>query len=265
MRYLVAHAKDYGIDTSMIFVAGTSAGAITALSLAFMNNDMRPESSKKSTFSPDLGNIESSGNKIKTTFRIQAIANMWGAVNDIAILKNGRTSIVSFHGNKDQVVPITEGFPFADIKGNLGEHFFNKTYGSAIIDETIRKYGLRSELHVLEGKDHGPHVDALNHPNEIFFFIQRHITDFFHKEMSQYQRFIKLKEDASQWYYLSSSDHKLAVWHAQGGIILEQYVDRARVVWFDDFSQHQLSVEGYLNNDAYFSDRITIFRANRSN
>jgi hypothetical protein len=42
MRYLVLHQQDYCIDTSMIFVGGASAGAITAPNLAFMTNEARP-------------------------------------------------------------------------------------------------------------------------------------------------------------------------------------------------------------------------------
>lgn len=258
-RYLVSHAKEYGIDTSLIFVAGTSAGAITALSLAFMNNESRPESSKKSGLSPDLGNIESSGNKIKVPFKIKAIANMWGAVNDLEILKNAQVPIVSFHGDNDRVVPIGEGFPFSDIKGNLGERFFNKTYGSGMIDATVKKQGLRSELYVFEGKDHGPHVDDNYHTNEIFTFIQKSIESFFYKEMSLYQRnIISTKDFSSQWFTLSSAENRVVVWHALGGIILQQSKDKARVIWFADAPQKELTVEGLLNSNAYFSNTITI-------
>lgn len=42
MRFLVAHQEEYGIDTTMMFVGGTSSGAVTALNLAFLTNEMRP-------------------------------------------------------------------------------------------------------------------------------------------------------------------------------------------------------------------------------
>lgn len=45
--YLIANADEFGIDTTNIFAAGTSAGAITALNLAFMREKNRPESTKK--------------------------------------------------------------------------------------------------------------------------------------------------------------------------------------------------------------------------
>ena len=44
--YLIANADEFGIDTTNIFAAGTSAGAITALNLAFMEEKNRPESTK---------------------------------------------------------------------------------------------------------------------------------------------------------------------------------------------------------------------------
>ena len=45
--YLMENADEFGIDTTRIFAAGTSAGAITALNLAFMQEENRPESTKK--------------------------------------------------------------------------------------------------------------------------------------------------------------------------------------------------------------------------
>jgi len=45
--YLIANADEFGIDTKNIFAAGTSAGAITALNLAFMEEKNRPEPTKK--------------------------------------------------------------------------------------------------------------------------------------------------------------------------------------------------------------------------
>jgi hypothetical protein len=44
--YLIDNADEFNIDTKHIFAAGTSAGAITALNLAFMREENRPESTK---------------------------------------------------------------------------------------------------------------------------------------------------------------------------------------------------------------------------
>ncbi len=45
MRFLVSNANKYRIDTRNLFVAGCSAGAITALNLAFMTEEDRPTAS----------------------------------------------------------------------------------------------------------------------------------------------------------------------------------------------------------------------------
>ena len=75
MRFMVDHAKYYNIDTSNIFVGGASAGSITALNLAFMTDNDRPQAVKGNRFR-DMGTIASSGNSSHATFRIKALANM---------------------------------------------------------------------------------------------------------------------------------------------------------------------------------------------
>ena len=42
LRFLLAHADEYGIDTNNIFIGGTSAGSITALGAAFMTDQNLP-------------------------------------------------------------------------------------------------------------------------------------------------------------------------------------------------------------------------------
>ena len=40
-----------------------------------------------------------------------------GAVNNLEMIDNSKASVISFHGDKDDVVPIDHGHPFQDIKG----------------------------------------------------------------------------------------------------------------------------------------------------
>lgn len=46
VRYLLKNKEQYKIDTDNIFVAGSSAGAITALNVAFMSNEYIPDAAK---------------------------------------------------------------------------------------------------------------------------------------------------------------------------------------------------------------------------
>ena len=131
--YLISKADEYGIDTTKIFAAGASAGAITALNLAFMRDKDRPESTRHggffggmlSTLSSnltvfddlgfdfDLGPINSLSGSFSSPFRIKAVVNMWGAVHSLEILNNSvQTDILSFHGDADRIVPYSSGYPF---------------------------------------------------------------------------------------------------------------------------------------------------------
>ncbi len=123
MRYLVYHAEDYGIDTTLLFVGGSSAVSIIALNVAFMRNENRPRSSYKVVLGQDLGNIESSGNNLRSTFNIKGVANMWGAVYDINQFVNANASIISFHGDADSILPINYDYPFNKV-GKINKRFF---------------------------------------------------------------------------------------------------------------------------------------------
>ena len=138
MRFLVENQNKYQIDTSLIFVCGTSAGAITSLNLAFMQNQARPESTKGGFLSSDLGLIESSGNSIINNFTIKAVGNMWGAVNDLNHLKSNNCAVVSFHGDKDRIVPYGYDCPFEIVSKNIEESEFGTLYGSYEIHRILK-------------------------------------------------------------------------------------------------------------------------------
>lgn len=105
MRFLVHNRDKYRIDTSCLFVGGSSAGGITGLNLAFMRDKNRPASSyAKGRRYRDLGNVAASGNSLKDRFRVKAVANMWGAVQDLNMLSNASAGIISFHGDADNIV-----------------------------------------------------------------------------------------------------------------------------------------------------------------
>ena len=273
-RYLVKHRDEYGIDTSLIFVGGSSAGAITSLNLAFMRNNTRPKSSYGKLFTEDLGNIESSGNKIKVPFHIKAVANMWGAVNDLKQLENSRTSIISVHGDADQIVPYDNGFPFSDIKGPVGEMFFEKMYGSASIHRKAKQLGLREEMYPLKGMGHGPYEDKNGNLTPVFNFIQDHMDAFFYPEIvndnatlrpclpfvQPYMAVIPNKKSesvvldmkTSQYYELVGDNIVKVYWKIEGGFILAQQDNKVKIVWLENYPIQRLTASGCYTNGAAF-------------
>jgi len=153
--YLIENAQEFGIDTTRIFAAGSSAGAITALNLAFMQEKNRPSSTiaggSKKWFSSkvggltgainrvaalfgraalidpqklvndlglnsDLGTIGAVSGQLDRPFHINAVINLWGALHTTEMLKNStKTAILSIHGDNDHIVPYNYGYPFDEV------------------------------------------------------------------------------------------------------------------------------------------------------
>lgn len=257
MRYLVKHSEEYGIDTSLLFVAGSSAGSITALNLAFMRNNDRPKSTYGTKLIEDLGTIESSGNNIKTKFSIKALANMWGAVNDLKLLENAPTAIISFHGDQDQLVPYDSGFPFSDIKGPLGKIFFNEMFGSLAIHRKAQSIGLHEEMHTLEGLSHAPQEDKNGNLTPTFYFIQEKTGEFFYPEIVNDNVKLLSSLQSPQYYIATGSDIAQLNWKVEGGIILSAESNSAQVVWLSDTATHKISISGCYTNGAAFKKTLT--------
>lgn len=249
MRFLLSKKEEYRINPDYIFVAGSSAGAITSLNLAFMRNDTRPESSYKHGTSADLGGIESSGNALKQDFRIRAVANMWGALNSLNMMSSAKTSIISFHGDADKLVPYDEGIPFSDMKVKIGNLFFNKMYGSASVHRKAQQLGYRSELHTFKGAGHAPHVDKENQPTQEFYYIKDHITDFFYGEFVPPATAVRREPGRPQWYRLNADGLKDVRWKVEGGFILKEEDARVRVV-FVEGAPHSLRASALWENGA---------------
>lgn len=146
MCYLLRHPEHYPIDPNYLFVGGSSAGGITALNLAFMRDEDRPDCTKagvvnvvsheynkladrifrhrkhKDRGNEDLGNINSvaqnSGGDVD--FKINTVVNMWGAVHTLNMIDNrNNTAILSFHGDADSVVAYGYDYPFTKVETPL--------------------------------------------------------------------------------------------------------------------------------------------------
>lgn len=259
LRFLVSHADEYHIDTDRIFVAGSSAGAITGLNLAFMRDDVRPESTMgKRTFlshKADLGPIESSGNDIKAKFSIKAVANMWGAVSDLDLLHNSRTSIISFHGEDDKVVPYAEGYPLASVGEGLAKMLSEEMYGSACIDRKAAELGLHHSFHSFPGEGHAFNTTGKDkQPNANHVFIKNRIAEFFFDDMVK--EVAKIYTEVPGSYYVDCREITDVQWKVEGGFVLDQHDSESiSVLWCAD-RPHTLTVSGSYNHEIGWTDTI---------
>lgn len=227
MRFLVANQEKYGIDTSMIFVGGTSAGAITALNLAFMTNESRPEYTHSGFLKPDLGDIGNCGNNIKADFRIKGIVDMWGAMPDTALMRGHNIPIIAFHGDADDIVPYDYNYPFATA-GGLKTLLVEKMYGSSCIVDRAKKLGNKAQLITFSGYKHSPHVNPETKAlNENFYLIQNKMSNFFYEIIMPEE--IEIVEKGSSY---SLNVQPIATsWLVEGGIILNETKNHVEVQW----------------------------------
>lgn len=258
MRYLVDHADDFNIDTSLLFVGGTSAGSITALNLAFMRDDDRPRSAGGRR-SRDLGSIAGSGNSSTATFTIKGVANMWGAINNLNILKNSRTPIVSFHGDADKVVPYDNGYPFSDISQQLGKRMFERMYGSAQINKQAHELGIRSVLYTYPDEGHSLHHNADGSWNQKNWkSIRDRMCSFFYTEIAGHKPSIVADSNDKCHFYLDDMAATDVRWQVEGGFIIKLSELDIWVVWRDDESLHQLRASGKNERGFGFNNLLKI-------
>ena len=249
----MAHADQYTVDTENIFLAGTSAGSITALGAAFWTEDNLPPFVKENGLDTLCGDLESSGNELKNTFEIKALANMWGAVYDLDELESRKIPVISFHGTADNLVPYNEGIPFSTI----GEMLFDKMYGSYAMHGRLDALKVPNEFYPIEGAQHAPYQDKKGHPNDCYYFIQDHIRTFFSREL---QRAGSIVRDRNQLhaYTLQERNPEKLHWKAEGGFILRAEGQTVYVVWRKDAPQHRLTASGLRRNKVAFTQTVSI-------
>ena len=276
MRYMVHNAAKYRINTDWIFVGGTSAGAITSLNLAFMRNQNRPKSTRGSLMKSDLGNIESVSPQYTEKFSIKAVANMWGAVHDLNMIANAKTSIISFHGDADNIVPYGYDYPFNDVLDPikialrndnspeaqsvkslfsmpLNRTMTNKMYGSSMVDKMAKSKGNRSKLFTYPGGGHSLHVDKNNNLVPYFYFIQDSVTAFFVEELIPDPIRIERDKNNPICYKVKCANIREIYWKAENGIILESSSRQAKIILLPCAEQKKIIVSGRYSNGIYFS------------
>ncbi|MEX6686504.1 alpha/beta hydrolase fold domain-containing protein [Danxiaibacter flavus] len=131
--YLATHFKDLDVDTTKLFLTGSSAGAETVLNLVW--NPFKP---KKDTSSPK--------------FKYAGVLSFSGALLDLTRLKNAPvTPLLMMHGTNDQLVPFgTDAHRFC----NASDNGWLMMFGSSTIYQEMRKKQLPVILYTYEGLGH---------------------------------------------------------------------------------------------------------------
>lgn len=155
MRYLAQFSADLGIDTTNIFLTGSSAGCFSALHSTFMTDAQRPQGTYGILLEPnDMGCSNCSGNNYLNNreIRPKGIINNWGAILDTALISPtafDNVPVISFHGTEDLIVPYNSGSPFS-------YPLFPVVQGSVPIHQRLNNLGITNQFVSLTGEGHEP-------------------------------------------------------------------------------------------------------------
>ena len=148
IRFLRKNGSSYGIDTSQIFLTGSSAGSITALHIAYLDSTEVPKNSVNwsnlgGTFDgPDRGTPG-----IST--RVSGVIANWGAIGDTVWMKNSKVPVYCVHGLTDSTV-------FYDLIPADGPF----KYSSKYIYAATQRLGITSGLKTFANTGHTLDNDA---------------------------------------------------------------------------------------------------------
>lgn len=106
VRFFRKYAEKYGIDTSQIFVAGSSAGSMTCLGMAYMKEENIPAGINKEKWGSLDGNSGNEGYSSK----VQGVINSWGAIPDYHWIKSGDAPLFNIAGTADKTVPYDSSY-----------------------------------------------------------------------------------------------------------------------------------------------------------
>ncbi|MGI8543176.1 MAG: alpha/beta hydrolase [Aridibacter sp.] len=158
IKFIFENAEKFGVDTENVFIIGTSAGAITALHAAYLDNDEVSE------------NLLKVQGRLAEREKIKGVISLSGAIYDLSYLKGGdKIPLMIVHGSKDFIVPAAKGF-------YLGMKHITPVFGGKTIFEEAQKQEIPAKGYFY---DFG-HKYPSRFENEIYKntndFIRSHIT-----------------------------------------------------------------------------------------
>lgn len=112
VRFLKKHALEYGIDTSQVFLTGSSAGSKTAMAIAYMDASEVPASVDFKTWGP----LEGSGGSEGFSSTVHGVMNAWGAMIDFNWIKKGDVPLFNTSGTMDKTVAFDSSFGYHGFK-----------------------------------------------------------------------------------------------------------------------------------------------------
>ncbi|RFC53996.1 T9SS type A sorting domain-containing protein [Brumimicrobium aurantiacum] len=163
----------YGIDTTNIYLVGSSAGGFTAINLSFLDQTSEIPSYIDMTDPSLLGGLEGNSGNPGHTSNVKAIVSLAGAIGDTTWMDNNSTPILSLHGDQDGTVPFGTGqisiaiFDIMEVDGSESVHL------------KADNLGIKNCFKAHYGADHVPHQSSAAYLDT----TEQYITQFLLSEV----------------------------------------------------------------------------------
>lgn len=139
IRYFKKNAVAYGIDSSQIFITGSSAGSKTALAIAYMNENEIPNDIDQKKW----GSLEGQSGNEGYSSSVKGVINNWGAMIDYRWIQKGDIPLFNVAGTADKTVPYDSSFDYHSFK-----------YGPYILYKHCLSLGVPTGWKPFEGAGH---------------------------------------------------------------------------------------------------------------
>ncbi len=236
IRYLLEDPDNLNlnIDPEHIYVGGESAGAITALHIAYMEEAERPAETYDIGFlDPDMGCIDCTGNNYNQPFTIKGIIDLWGATLDTDFIDaSENVPTVIIHGDQDDIVPYDSGPPF-------NVPLFPTMYGALPLDATMTAKNITHEFHPYPGEGHviyGIPSGIVTFPNDYWepIFTQGH--EFLYNKTMAYDSptpigALTVCPGDTETYSVPANPNSTFCWDITNGTIISSNTNQVTVQW----------------------------------
>jgi poly(3-hydroxybutyrate) depolymerase len=161
----------YKIDTNKIFVGGSSAGAITALHVAYLDKTCELNYYLSPTAVAAVGGPEGNSGHPCYSSKVAGVINLCGGLARYGWLEAGDVPIVSLHGTADGVVKYNRG------RVNPGIPLIYLD-GSRMVHEQALAVGISSDFYTFLGADHVPYNSNTTEGLAYMDTTMNFVTDF---------------------------------------------------------------------------------------
>jgi hypothetical protein len=146
-----ANGNTYKIDTSNIFIGGSSAGAITVLHAVYLKRDCQIYPYINPTKLAQLGGLSGTSGNPGYSTSVKGVISLCGALATYGLMEVGDVPLCSMHGTADQTViygrgVVNPGIPLMYLDG------------SRVIYKQAIKIGVQNNFYTFVGAPHVPYA-----------------------------------------------------------------------------------------------------------